>query len=430
MLSDSIRGKSGVGTMANNIVLNSVDQLDWFHVAPEQTTISELQKLDLSMDVRKFSGVRDANVHIVPYHSYGDIDLLRMIIHQEKIDAIFMFTDPRYWEWLFEHERELRQYVPIVYYNIWDNYPVPYYNKSYYESVDSLIAISKVTEEINRAIIKDSQYKPTIEYIPHGIDETLFYPITSESPEYADLVEFREKSVGDAEYVILYNSRNIDRKNPLDVIHTFTKFLEEMESYSGNVDTSKIKLLMHTDIDDPAGNDLAIYIKHQIPVKYKYNIIFSRSKLDNKQMNLLYNVSNVTIALSSNEGWGLSITESIMAGKPVIAPNTGGFKDQMYIENGWSGPWAFPIQIAARNLIGSRQTPYIYADRVNDQDVVDALIECWASKSFLGITSEHGREFLIKNKMTTKDMAKSITKNILNTIENFEVRSDFDLVKL
>ena len=47
-------------------------------------------------------------------------------------------------------------------------------------------------------------------------------------------------------------------------------------------------------------------------------------------MNLiLYNSTDVQIQLTSNEGWGLSLTEAMLAGNPIIANVTGGMQDQM-----------------------------------------------------------------------------------------------------
>ncbi len=55
------------------------------------------------------------------------------------------------------------------------------------------------------------------------------------------------------------------------------------------------------------------------------------------QMNLLYNSTDCQILLTNNEGWGLSLTEAILCGNPIIANVTGGMQDQMRfsINNKW-----------------------------------------------------------------------------------------------
>ena len=45
--------------------------------------------------------------------------------------------------------------LPIIYLNIWDDYPAPMYNKAYYESCDLLMGISKQTVNINKLVLGD-----------------------------------------------------------------------------------------------------------------------------------------------------------------------------------------------------------------------------------------------------------------------------------
>jgi glycosyltransferase involved in cell wall biosynthesis len=73
----------------------------------------------------------------------------------------------------------------------------------------------------------------------------------------------------------------------------------------------------------------------------RYNFIFSDKKLSTEQMNYLYNATDVQIQLTSNEGWGLSLTEAMLAGNPIIANVTGGMQDQMRFvdeKNNWFTP--------------------------------------------------------------------------------------------
>ncbi len=55
---------------------------------------------------------------------------------------------------------------PIIYLNIWDDYPTPLYNKSFYESCDALLAISKQTKLINELVLGEKANKKVIEYVP------------------------------------------------------------------------------------------------------------------------------------------------------------------------------------------------------------------------------------------------------------------------
>jgi hypothetical protein len=82
------------------------------------------------------------------------MDFLRKVVEREKPDAIMLITDPRYFTWLFTSENEIRKSIPIIYLNIWDNFPVPHYNLPYYESCDLLLSISKQTKLINKLVLE------------------------------------------------------------------------------------------------------------------------------------------------------------------------------------------------------------------------------------------------------------------------------------
>ena len=73
------------------------------------------------------------HVFLYPCDHYGNPDLLREIIKREKVDALFLITDPRYFEWVFAMEHEIRANIPIAYLNIWDDLPAPMYNRDFYD---------------------------------------------------------------------------------------------------------------------------------------------------------------------------------------------------------------------------------------------------------------------------------------------------------
>ena len=63
------------------------------------------------------------------------------------------------------------------------------------------------------------------------------------------------------------------------------------------------------------------------------SILFSTSKLSRDQLNYLYNLADVQILLTSNEGWGLSSTEALLSGTPIVNNVTGGLQDQCRFED-------------------------------------------------------------------------------------------------
>ena len=52
-------------------------------------------------------------------------------------------------------EDTIRKQCPIVYLNIWDDYPAPMYNKPFYEACDLLMGISKQTVNINKLVLEE-----------------------------------------------------------------------------------------------------------------------------------------------------------------------------------------------------------------------------------------------------------------------------------
>jgi hypothetical protein len=164
--------------------------------------------------------------------------------------------------------------------------------------------------------------KILVKYVPHGINEKYFFKI-GENKEYEDFRKtiFGEKEI---EYVVFWNSRNIARKSPSNIILAYRIFCDSI----GKEKAKKCALVMHTSPTDKNGTDL--YAVREAFCDDSYvNVYFSQNQLSTPQMNFLYNLADVTVLTSSNEGWGLSLTESMMASTMIIGAVTGGMQDQM-----------------------------------------------------------------------------------------------------
>ena len=133
LICDDIRVHSGVATVAREMVLNTAQHFNWVNIGGAINHQQKGQRFDLSKDTDTNTGLTDSSVFIYPVDGYGNADLIRQLIKSEKPDAIMLVTDPRYFEWLFQIENEIRKFIPIIYLNIWDDLPTPLYNKSFYE---------------------------------------------------------------------------------------------------------------------------------------------------------------------------------------------------------------------------------------------------------------------------------------------------------
>ena len=190
-ISDDIRVHSGVATIARELVINTCHHFNFVCIGGAIKHPEAGKKFDLSADTNNNAGITDSQVMLYPVDGYGNADILRQIIQIEKPDALMFVTDPRYFEWLFAIENEIRKTVPMVYLNIWDS-PVPYplWNKKYYESCDALLAISKQTKNINEVVLGDKANGKVIKYLPHGLNHNIFKPLDKPTPE---LIDFKNK---------------------------------------------------------------------------------------------------------------------------------------------------------------------------------------------------------------------------------------------
>lgn len=452
LLSDDMRIFSGVGVMSREIIENTCGYYNWIQIGaainhPEQGSL-----LDISADVQKMSGVEDAYVRIIPQNGYGSSHLIRQILENEKPDAILHFTDPRYWIWLYQIEHEIRQNIPMMFYTIWDDLPYPMYNKNFYRSDDGLFTISKQTYNIVKQVLGEEAKDKTIRYIPHGIDhKTKYFPIQADDETNQKIVtELKGKILQNEEmdFLVFYNARNLRRKMTSHMLMGYSEFLKKLTPE----EQERCRIILHTQPVDDNGTDLPAVIRDVLP---NIKAIFSNQHVGHEILNALYNISDVTINIASNEGFGLSTCESLLAGTPIIVNVTGGLQDQCGFKNDngeyldperdfnyeWSsnhdgryknhGEWAFPIFPNNRSLQGSPLTPYIFDDRCDWKDVAERLYEVYKmtreERKRRGLA---GREYaLSEGQFTAEKMGELFVEAIDSTIKNFKPRERYTLVK-
>jgi hypothetical protein len=153
LLCDDLRMTSGCSTVAREIVIGTAHRFNWVNVGGAINHPEAGKRLDLSEDTNKQAGITDSSVMLYPTNGYGDPQLLKELIKIEQPSALFIYTDPRYWVWLFQMEHEIRKQMPIMYLSIWDSLPIPYFNGAYYSSCDALFAITKQTHNIHKQVL-------------------------------------------------------------------------------------------------------------------------------------------------------------------------------------------------------------------------------------------------------------------------------------
>ena len=313
---------------------------------------------------------------VVPVDNYGTKEMVRSILRNEKIDMIWIMTDPRFWGWLWEMENEIRPLCPIVYYHVWDNYPVPMFNRKYYMSNDAVATISKLTNDV----VRSAAPEVTRKYIPHAVNSEIFRPLSPEEKKF-----LRDNNLPEEDrnkFIFFWNNRNARRKQSGTLIWWFKEWLDKHDLHE------KAMLIMHTDPKDPHGQDLEHLVNH-LDLNSHRQVLLSVTKVQPKDLASMYGMSDCTINISDAEGFGLATLESLSCGTPIIANMTGGLQDQVK-----AGDEEFGIAIyaTAKAIIGSQQVPYIYEDRFNKGQFLSAL-----SKMY-GTSEETRREIGMKGR--------------------------------
>ena len=170
----------------------------------------------------------------------------------------------------------------------------------------------------------------------------------------------------------------------------------------------------------------------------------------------IYNLIDVTINISSNEGFGIGTLESILTEHMIIANVTGGLQDQLgfvdetdqYIDPNihfnydWGtnedgrykkhGEWAVPIFPNNRSLVGSIPTPYIFDDRCDWNEAADAIRFVYdLGPEERARRGKLGRDWALTKQvgMSADEMNKRLITSINKTFETWKPRAKFGIYK-
>lgn len=339
---------------------------------------------------------------IKPIDGFGDMNMLRQALIMERPDALFLFTDPRFFIWVWEMEEEIHQICPISYYHVWDNLPWPEYNRVLYESTDLVNCHSHLTY----SMVKE-HFPEKTNFIPHALPTDVFKPIDKNAMREFKKMILTPDRVDD--FVCLWVNRNAKRKRSGDVLEVWKLFMDKLEAKHGH---RKATLVMHTDPYDQQGTNLITVSEYY---KIQKHVFFSKERLDFDHMNILQNISDCCLNISMNEGFGLSTLESMQCGKPIIALKTGGLTRQVVDHrDGTENGIALPVEF--KTLVGSQLVPYIYEDYVSNNTTAEALLKLYEmgpdAREKLG---KKARDYVLSEfvlKKTVADWDKTMTETI------------------
>ena len=365
ILSDHALSTSGVATQTRHLVNGLLQKGGW-----------TFRQFGAALKHANYQTVMvNEDFIIKPIDGFGDRNLLRSAIVNERPDAILIFTDPRFFTWLFEMEDEIHQVCPIAWWHVWDNYPAPEFNRAMYEATDLINCHSYLTYEICKGMFPEKT-----NFIPHAVPTGIFKSLPKQEVD-AWKLQLLGKERSD-HFIAFWNNRNARRKRPADVLESWKIFLDELQARHGH---KKATLLMHTDPFDQEGPNL-----HEVSrmLGISQNVTYSTERIDFDKMNVLYNISDVTVNISFAEGFGLSTLEAMTVGKPIIALKTGGLTRQVVDHrDGSENGVALPVEL--RTIVGSQSVPYIYEDYVSAETTAAGIMKIYELDS-------EGREALGK----------------------------------
>ena len=430
ILSDDPNLFSGVGTVTNRIS-KAFRREDWdvVHLA------AAIEHPDPHPYIDEFGR------KIIPYNGYGDINIVRNILEQEKPDVMWIMTDPRYWVWLWSFASEFRVKLPLMFYHVWDAPPIPKYNFDYYNSCDSILCISKLSYNIVTKCKEETDGKFNVVDSPHGIDTDIFYPVPEKemfkdvvkniqweetgknggAPEDINVEDLRQrfrdsikpihKDADKVKFFVFWHNKNMRRKNAPMMMEAFHDFAQDKDD---------VMLIMHTEIATEHGTQLEEVRKSLFP---ESPILLFPEKVPEEELVKFFSMSACTVNIASAEGFGLASAESMACGTPLINAMHGGLQDQMYLDNDKEKPCGIPIEPASNNLVGSIPTPYLYDHHPSVPDVTSALEKMYRAfnnreNGIYDTWSKNCRENAVKN-FNTKDMEQTHVDEVKKLVKEF-----------
>lgn len=285
--------------------------------------------------------------------------------------------------------------------------------------------------------------KTLLHYVPHGINSEVFQPLPANDKQ---LLEGKKRFYNGKsyDYAVFFNSRNTKRKQVSNLILAFRLFCDSLTKEQSD----KCCLILHTEITGQHGHGTDLMSVKEALCN-NYAVYFSQQKITPKDMNLMYNLADVTVGIASNEGFGLSTAESLMAGTPIIVNVTGGLQDQIgqTADNGNPveftkefstnsigkyknhGCWAKPVWPSQIDVHGSNQTPYIFDDMASISDIVEALMYWYlAGPELREKCGAEGRKWALnEGGLNSKNMCDQFIKAMDFTLENFIPEPPFSI---
>ena len=334
---------------------------------------------------------------------YGHQEHVRSFLEKEKPDVVLANADPRFFEYLFKMDNEIRRQCPLVFYHLWDDEPFPDFNMTSYLSCDKIICGSKFTYDLLRTN-HDLNMKDFLSYVPIGINTNIYKPIsTQEKAEFRkQFNSFSQDKYADAKFIVGVVGRHAERKQLLSIFESFSRWSKDKDD---------VLLFVHS-----PGQDQGNALGYAMQMRYKDDKIIYSAAAPQAQpdelINKMYNFFDVLVNRSSAEGFGLPIAEAMSAGTPCISIDNAGPQNLITPDNGWL------LESDCKPLFSNIVTPYIQTRYVTDAKFEGILDYVYKNKGDRDAKAAKCREYIIAN-YNEKKMTEGIETELLSTIKAF-----------
>lgn len=395
MLSDHALSTSGVGTQSRHLIEGMIKKGRW-----------SFRQFGAAMKHADYRTVAiNEDFVIKPIDGFGNPDMLRVALATEKPDALFLFTDPRFFIWLFEMEDEIHQICPIVWWHVWDNYPVPKFNYPLYEATDLINCHSHLTYQMC-----SEDFSSKTNFVPHALPNDVFYELPDDvkMTEKVKLLGWNKRD----NFVLFWMNRNARRKRPNDLLWAWKMFVDKI----GRKD---VTLLMHTDPYDQEGPNLLSAVEN---FGLNDTVVFSNQRIDFNDINLMHNIADCCINISYAEGFGLATLESMQVGTPIIAAKTGGLTRQV-VDHRDGSENGVALDISCKTLVGSQGVPYIYEDYASVEDISNAILKMYEMSDDERKSLSQKVKSYVDSEFNYQNTIDMWDETLAATIENFKSKN-------
>lgn len=260
----------------------------------------------------------DNKKHDLPYKIYSvglyeeqkKAARLKEIIKKEKPDILFILGDVWYMSSIimFLGKNKFLQTIKTVGYIPAD---AEDHDPHWYEHTHKLDRLV-VYNEFGKSVVAKAAPKQEVSIIEHGIDNTVFYPLTLPRAGVRNLL-FENAPELDNSFVFLNAGRNQPRKL-LDIsMRAFAEFAK---------DKHDVYLYMHCGVTD-AHIDI-LRMANLLDIQDKILMTadqHGRISVPIEHLNVIYNFCDVGLNSGVGEGFGLPNAEHASLGKPQIVPD-------------------------------------------------------------------------------------------------------------